>query len=428
MKKGGKIIQWGVAIFFWLLSLGTGSLISSAVVILAGILIAPIKPIRNFLEKIKIPSAIAIILSVILFFTGILISPDAQTEPIDNPSVTEESTTAPNENLNDLFDVTTQTESTTAENNATTSTDNKGTEKESPKSDGVGNGKKPTVSSIPKYSGKIYIPINSNIPNFSKSELTTKAYESYSPLDSLGRCGVAKASLGKEIMPEEGEKRESISSIKPSGWVQAKYEFVSGKYLYNRSHLIGWQLSAENANKRNLITGTRYMNTKGMLPFENMVADYINETGNHVAYRVTPVFNGSDLVATGVQIEAYSIEDDGDGICFNVFCYNIQPGIEIDYSTGNSKLSKDTAETTTKKATTTKKPTTTKKTTTTKKPTTTKNAAADTKYVCNTNSKKFHYPNCASAKKIKDENKMEYKGSRDSLLNQGYTPCGNCDP
>ena len=195
-------------------------------------------------------------------------------------------------------------------------------------------------SKVEAYTGTAYTVINDNMPSFAAAELKTTAYESYSDLDHLGRCGVAIASCGKEIMPKDGEERGSISSVKPSGWVQAKYEGVSGGYLYNRCHLIGWQLSAENANKRNLLTGTRYMNTEGMLVFENMVADYIKETGNHVAYRITPIYEGNNLVASGVQMEAYSIEDKGEGICFNVYCYNVQPGITIDYATGKSSDSK----------------------------------------------------------------------------------------
>lgn len=191
-------------------------------------------------------------------------------------------------------------------------------------------------SALPAYSGSAYIVVDENQPNFSSGELTTDAYERYSILDDKGRCGVAIASCGIEIMPQKDEERKSISSIYPSGWVQEKYSGISGGYLWNRCHLIGWQLSAENDNEKNLITGTRYMNTEGMLPFENMVADYIKETGNHVAYRVTPVFGGNNLVCSGVQMEAYSIEDDGDGICFNVYCYNVQPGIKIDYATGES--------------------------------------------------------------------------------------------
>ena len=194
-----------------------------------------------------------------------------------------------------------------------------------------------SISNIPEYSGEDYIILNNNIPNFSDSDLTTTSFEEYSPLDSLGRCGVAFANIGTDIMPTE--KRESISSVKPSGWKSIKYDIVEGKYLYNRSHLIGYQLTAENANEKNLITGTRYFNATLMLPYENMVADYIKETNNHVLYRVTPVYEGDNLVATGVQMEAKSVEDDGEGIEFNVFVYNVQPGITIDYSNGNSALS-----------------------------------------------------------------------------------------
>ncbi len=193
-----------------------------------------------------------------------------------------------------------------------------------------------SLSEIPAWKDSPFAVLNNNVPEFREKELTTKAYEEYSPLDQQGRCGVVKACLGKELMPKAGEKRGSISSIKPTGWVQAFYDHVSGQALYNRCHLIGWQLSSENANRSNLITGTRYLNETGMLPFENMVADYIRETGNHVAYRVTPIFEGDNLVASGVQMEAQSVEDNGEGICFNVYCYNVQPRVEIDYKTGKS--------------------------------------------------------------------------------------------
>lgn len=201
---------------------------------------------------------------------------------------------------------------------------------------GTGKADPPAASSIPDYSGKVFIQLYNNTPNFSAAELKTTGYEKYGNIDSLGRVTTAIASLGKDTMPKEGEKRGDISGIKPSGWVQKQYSNISGTWLYNRCHLIGWQLSAENANKSNLITGTRYFNTEGMLPFENMVADYIKETNNHVAYRVTPVFEGNDLLCKGVQIEAYSVEDNGKGISFNVFCYNVQPGITINYATGDS--------------------------------------------------------------------------------------------
>ena len=195
------------------------------------------------------------------------------------------------------------------------------------------------LDTIPDFNSTPYVIINNTIPNFNDEELTTKSFENYSNLDSLGRCKTAFANLSIDTMPSDNEERESISAIKPSGWVNKKYEIVDGGYLYNRCHLIGYQLSAENANEKNLITGTRYMNTEGMLPFENKVAEYIRDTRNHVLYRVTPIYDGNNLVASGLQIEAKSVEDDGKGICFNVYCYNVQPGIEINYKTGESKES-----------------------------------------------------------------------------------------
>lgn len=191
------------------------------------------------------------------------------------------------------------------------------------------------LSNIPEFSGKPYIIINNNKPYFSDIDLKPKTFEKYSELDYLGRCGKAYACLSKETMPKE--KRRNIGNVKPSGWQTIKYDNIDGKYLYNRCHLIGWQLSAENANYKNLITGTRYLNTKGMLPFENMVADYIKETDNHILYRITPIFKDDNLIANGVLMEAKSVEDNGNGIEFCVYCYNVQPNITIDYKNGNSK-------------------------------------------------------------------------------------------
>ena len=182
-----------------------------------------------------------------------------------------------------------------------------------------------SLNDIPEFLGSPYVAINNNQPSFTEDDYTTKAFEEYAQLDYLGRCGVTYACVGVEIMPTE--KRGDIGMVKPTGWVTAKYDFVDGKYLYNRCHLIGFQLTGENANTSNLITGTRYMNTQGMLPFENMIADYVKETENHVLYRVTPIFDGENLVANGVQMEAWSVEDDGEGVCFNVYCYNVQPGV-----------------------------------------------------------------------------------------------------
>ena len=193
-----------------------------------------------------------------------------------------------------------------------------------------------SVEEIPPFSGEAYVAINGNVPFFVEEELTTESYEYYSELDELGRCGVTEACIGIDIMPTED--RGDIGSVKPSGWQSVKYDIVDGKYLYNRCHLIGFQLAGENANKKNLITGTRYLNIEGMLPFENLVADYVQETENHVMYRVTPIFEGDDLVAQGVVMEGWSVEDQGEGICFCVFAYNAQPGITIDYATGDSAL------------------------------------------------------------------------------------------
>ena len=262
-----------------------------------------------------------------------------------------------------------------------------------------------------------YIEVNGNIPYFTDADKTTTAYEKYSELDSLGRCGVVMACIGRELMPKADEERGSISSVTPSGWEQAKYDtaLVDGGYLYNRAHLIGWQLTAENANERNLITGTRYFNVDGMLPFENMVADYIKETGNHVLYRVTPDFQGNNLVATGVTMEAYSVEDNGEGIQFCVYVYNFQPGILIDYATGKSRLD-DGSEIPDKS------------TEDDGKGDTGTGESTDSTYILNTSSKKFHNPDCSGAATIKEQNKQTYTGSRDDLIAEDYTPCGICKP
>ena len=334
--------------------------------------------------------------------------------------ITTDATTTAFEELvteNDTEDALTDASETDESENK----EEKTTEK-SDKTESVGDdNSKAVLSNIPAYSGRPYAIINNNVPSFNKYELTAKGYETYASLDSLGRCGGAVASCGKEIMPRDGEERGSISSVKPSGWVQAQYDCVSGKYLYNRCHLIGWQLSAENANKRNLITGTRYMNTEGMLPFENMVADYIRETGNHVAYRITPIYNGSDLVASGVQMEAYSVEDDGEGICFNVYYYNVQPGVTIDYSTGRSRSEGSKAETTKKQTIIAPAETTKKQVEETKQ-----QNASTSQYILNTNTKKIHKTYCHHINKMNEANKKSYSGSIDDLYSQGYTTCGTC--
>ena len=260
------------------------------------------------------------------------------------------------------------------------------------------------VENLPEYSGEPYTTVDGNKPDFSDSELQTEAYEEYSELDKLGRCGTAKANIGEELMPTE--ERESISEVKPSGWMNKEYEDIDGGYLYNRCHLIGFQLTAENANEENLITGTRYMNTEGMLPFENMVADYIRETDHHVLYEVTPVFEEDNLVASGVLMEAESVEDGGAGISFYVYVYNVQPGIEIDYATGESREAED-SETDMESE---------------------NSQAAEETYILNTNTMKFHEPDCASVKDIKASNMSEYSGTREDVIRMGYEPCGRCRP
>ena len=269
----------------------------------------------------------------------------------------------------------------------------------------------PVVNSeaIPAYSGSPFAVINSNVPYFTNKEITDNSYEYYSELDNLGRCGVTIACIGKDIMPTEA--RGEIGSVKPTGWHTVKYDCVDGKYLYNRCHLIGFQLTGENANVKNLITGTRYLNVTGMLPFENMVADYVRETGNHVMYRVTPMFDGDNLVANGVLMEALSVEDNGAGIQLCVFCYNVQPGIIIDYLTGESNEADSQLATEAPTEAVTEKP-----------------AENTHEYVLNTNTGKFHNPGCSYVKTINEENKQTVNSTRDEMIENGYEPCKKCNP
>ena len=266
---------------------------------------------------------------------------------------------------------------------------------------GAGNHSQASVSldSIPEYSGDPYVVVNNNVPFFHKEDLKAEAFESYGDLDSLGRCTVAYSMVGTETMPTE--ERGSIGQVKPTGWHAVKYDNVDGKYLYNRCHLIGYQLTAENANVKNLITGTRYLNVQGMLPFQNLTADYIKETGNHLLYRVTPVFEGDNLVASGVLMEGESAEDGGEAIQFCVYVYNVQPGIIIDYATGDSRLDDGTGGS---------------------------SQSARKTYVLNTNSKTFHKPDCGSVGKIKDSNKQTFVGTREEAIKNGYSPCKSCNP
>lgn len=304
-----------------------------------------------------------------------------------------------------------------------------------------------SVGEIPAYSGEAAIEVNQNVPGFTEEDYTTEAFEQYSPLDELGRCHAAYACVGEEIMPTE--ERGAIGMVKPSGWHTVKYDFVDGKYLYNRCHLIAYMLSGENANTENLITGTRYLNTEGMLPYENQVADYVHNTGNHVLYRVTPLYEGDNLVASGVEIEVSSVEDRGKSLSFHVYCYNVQPGITIDYATGDSALAEDDQTENVRgiaselevfaadaleetKAAAGDQSLENVVTAAVQEETSAEqdggNAKEERDYVLNKNTKKFHYPWCSSADDIKKKNRKDFTGTREEVISQGYAPCKRCNP
>lgn len=277
-----------------------------------------------------------------------------------------------------------------------------------PQEDLVNNNSYVSLDAIPVYDGRAYVAVNNNEPFFTDSDMTTTAFENYSDLDSLGRCGVAYANICKDIMPTE--ERGKIGMIKPSGWHTVKYDVIKDRYLYNRCHLIGYQLAGENANSKNLITGTRYLNVEGMLPFENLVANYVNNTGNHVLYRVTPMFSGSNLVANGVLIEAKSVEDNGGGILFNVYCYNVQPGVGINYENGDSWLDGTTGSASSGSDSSVAE-----------------NSAADssnseTMVHITATGKKYHRAGCRTLKKSDTEVTL------DEAKSMGLSPCGICNP
>lgn len=282
-------------------------------------------------------------------------------------------------------------------------------------------------SMVPEYTGSASVAINNNVPFFNVDEKAagTSSFETYSELDDLRRCGTAYACIGKDIMPTE--ERGQIGMVKPTGWHTVKYDCIDGKYLYNRCHLIAYCLAGENANEKNLITGTRYLNIEGMLPYETLTAKYMdNNPDNHVLYRVTPVFVGSELVARGVLMEGYSVEDNGAGVNFCVFCYNVQPDVEINYADGKSNqddsINKGTGFTgyTNENVTETDD---------------SKNSGftgytdeSTSSYVINTSSKKFHTADCKNANKISDKNKKIVNESRDELIADGYEPSKCCNP
>ena len=343
---------------------------------------------KLFLERKKISRFLSLIAAVLVI--GVLGCSTPATDPKDTESAAN-----------------TVTDPKGAESAANIVTDLQNTE-----------GEDNAAAGLPAYTGDAYVVINNNIPFFTEEEMSETSYESYGALDSLGRCTTCVASVGTDLMPTE--ERGSIGSVKPTGWHTIKYDFVDGRYLYNRCHLIGYQLTAENANEKNLITGTRYLNIEGMLPFENMVGDYVRETKNHVMYRVTPVFTGDNLLADGVLMEGKSVEDNGEGILFCVFAYNVQPGVVIDYATGESReadraldenntQNNDTANDGTSSGADTGQ---------------TKEAT----YILNTGTRKFHRPECESVKTIKQDNYAEFTGNREELISSGYDPCKNCNP
>ena len=255
-----------------------------------------------------------------------------------------------------------------------------------------------SLEDIPEYSAEPFVILEGNVPKFTESDYTTDSFEEYGALDALERCTYTVACIGQDLMPTQD--RGSISHIKPTGWHSVQYDFVDGKSLYNRCHLIGHQLAGEDANERNLITGTRYMNVDGMLPFENMVADYVKETGNHVMYRVIPVYDGNNLVANGVTMEGWSVEDQGEGICFYVYVYNVQPGVVIDYATGESQAAEPVAA----------------------------DGEKAMRYVVNTSSGKFHLDSCSQSEGIKPENRQVLDATRSQMLAWNFEPAGCCNP
>ena len=420
MKKSKGTIRWIGVVIFGLMAIGalsSGGFLGALLFILGGAIIAPVNPIEKLRKKLKLSKALSIVLAVVLLCAGALLMPESETSIDDaiSSGISETVSNKDNSTNNESSNTTSKKEENTSSKKEET------TSKPTTSSVGTGKAEAVNLSNIPAYSGKAYVTINNNIPNFSAAELKTTGYETYSNLDSLGRTQTAIASVGKDTMPKANEERGSISSVKPTGWIQAQYDCVSGRYLYNRCHLIGWQLSAENANKKNLITGTKYFNINGMLPFENMVADYIKETGNHVAYRITPIYQGNNLLASGVQMEAYSIEDEGEGICFNVYCYNVQPDVKINYATGASSLANSSSQSE-------EKPTTSSTSSSSQPDETpsTDNSQQDnssqTVYVTATGKRYHSRTSCSGLNNAK----AIYESTLSSAKNQGLTPCSIC--
>ena len=364
-------------------------------------------------------------LALLLTFTGCA---ESTVTPQDNTYAIEQLATIPSELLEASETAVSESESGQPQENASDTQESQQVTSATDVPTGEGTSAF-SLREIPAYSGTPYTEVNGNQPYFTEEELTTQSFETYSELDSLGRCGVAYANVGQDLMPTE--PRGEIGAVKPSGWHLVKYDNVDGKYLYNRCHLIAYMLAAENANPQNLITGTRYLNVQGMLPFETKVCDYVKNTGNHVLYRVTPIFDGDNLLADGVLMEAYSVEDAGEGISFCVFAYNVQPGIGIDYATGDNWAEGSGTYQSTVASVAEETPVPQPETDTAVQITPESSAPQESQgitYVLNTNTKKFHYPTCSSVDDMKEKNKQIYTGSRDEVINMGYVPCKRCNP
>lgn len=364
-------------------------------------------------------------LALLLTFTGCA---ESTVTPQDNTYAIEQLATIPSELLEALETAVSEPESGQPQENASDTQESQQVTSATDVPTGEGTSAF-FLREIPAYSGTPYTEVNGNQPYFTEEELTTQSFETYSELDSLGRCGMAYANVGQDLMPTE--PRGEIGAVKPTGWHLVKYDNVDGKYLYNRCHLIAYMLAAENANPQNLITGTRYLNVQGMLPFETKVCDYVKNTGNHVLYRVTPIFDGDNLLADGVLMEAYSVEDAGEGICFCVFAYNVQPGIGIDYATGDNWAEGSGTYQSTAAPAAVETPAPQPETDTAVQITPESSAPQESQgitYVLNTNTMKFHYPTCSSVDDMKEKNKQIYTGSRDEVINMGYVPCKRCNP
>lgn len=484
-RKAMAIWYYMIACLLALFGLVAFPSVGSVLFFLAAVAVLPIAPIRNLWSKIPIKGGwFKLVALIVAFFVACSCSSTSSTEEADSQVVSAEveediiqgteskkvdeivaennekvdaTKTIPQDEKSEepteqaqtevkkeqMIEVSSksnvQSDAVEQKQNTETKTDEKDSEEKVPVAEQF------DLSTVPSYSGKAYATINHNVPYFTDSDLQKAAasYESYSNLDSMGRCGVCIASVGKDIMPTE--ERGPIGQIKPTGWQTVKYNgVVEGNYLYNRCHLLSYQLTGENTNEKNLITGTRYMNVEGMLPFENMVENYVETTGDHVLYRVTPVFEGNNLVASGVLMEAESVEDGGKGIMFNVYVYNVQPGVRIEYASGKSELdgtvTPSAAQTETKsenKSETqkqeTSKPETPKQAETVQQPVparaeTPQQIPEETSYVLNTNTKKFHLPECSIVGDIKPKNREDFTGSRDDVIARGFVPCKKCNP